>query len=94
MFHAPGRHRVDAPGLAFLLVTHAGGIGLPVALLLVNLPFYVFDLADGVAVHAEDGGGGEPARGRDLGLLRLLEIARVELIFGAGFWRVAGRGRP
>lgn len=85
MFHRTGVGTGGAPGLAFL-VTYAGGIGLPVALLLVNLPFYVFSIwRMGWRFTLKTVAAVSLLAAETWGLPRLLEIARLEPIFGAGF---------
>lgn len=85
MFRRTGVGTGGAPGLAFL-VTYASGLSLPVALLLVNLPFYAFSawrmgwrftLKTVMAVSL--------LIVETWGLPRVLEIARVDPLFGATF---------
>lgn len=85
MFHRTGVGTGGAPGLAFL-VTYAGGPSLPMALLVVNLPFYVFSLwrmgwrftlKTVVAVSF--------LIGETWALPRLLEIGRIDPVFGSAF---------
>ncbi len=74
-----------APGLAFL-VHYASGLALPAALFLINLPFYLFAwLQMGAVFTAKSFVAVSLLTAITWGLPRVVEIARVDALFAAGF---------
>ncbi|MCE1238207.1 MAG: YitT family protein [Hyphomicrobiales bacterium] len=84
-FHRTGVGTGGAPGLAFLVV-YAGGLPLWAALILVNLPFYGFALwRMGWIFTAKTVAAVSLLAAETWMLPRLVEIGRVEPLFGAAF---------
>lgn len=85
MFRRTGIGTGGAPGLAFLVI-YASGLSLPVALFLVNLPFYVFSAwRMGWRFTLKTIAAVSLLVGETWALPRLIEITRLEPLFGAAF---------
>lgn len=85
LLHRTGVGTGGAPGLAFLLV-YSSGLPLWAALILVNLPFYAFSLWRMGWIFTLKTIGAVVLLSAETWMLpRVLEVARVAPLFGAGF---------